>query len=67
MPTLAITIKPKSQNIFSVEMNADKLEKLAANLGFFSEKFLESIERAEEDEKTGKIRNLKSLKDLRRN
>jgi len=46
-------------------MDADKLEKLAANFGFFSPEFLKSIERAERDYRTGKIKKIKSLKDLR--
>ena len=68
MASLTITIKPRlnhPQKIL-VEMDADKFERLAANLGFFSKEFLKSLDRAEKDYNAGRFRTLKSLKELRK-
>ena len=67
MNSLSIKIKPKinhSQKVL-IELNADKFERLAANFGFFSQEFLESLENAEKDYKKSRIRKIKSLKELR--
>lgn len=67
MNSLALTIKEvknRTKKIL-VEMDAEKFERLAATLGFFSPDFLESLDRAEKDYKTGKFRKIKSLKQLR--
>ena len=47
-----------------IEMDAVKFERLAANLGLFNSEFLKSLDRAEKDCRTGKIRKIKSLKEL---
>jgi len=68
MASLTITIKPqlnRSKKIL-IEMDADKFEKLASDLGFFSSEFLESLERAEKDYKKGKIKKIKSFKELKK-
>lgn len=68
MASLTITIKPKvnhSRKIL-VEMDADKFERLAANLGLFNPEFLESLDQAEKDYKRGRISKIKSLKELRK-
>lgn len=66
MNSTAITIKKsKNPKKYLVEIDADKLEKLAISLGWFSEDFLKSLDRAEADYKAGRIRKIKSLKDLR--
>jgi hypothetical protein len=68
MASLTVTIKPRvnhSQKIL-VEMDAEKFEKLVANLGLFSPEFLKSLDRAERDYKAGRIRRIKSLKELRK-
>ena len=67
MNLLSLKIKPKlnhSKNVL-IELNVDKFERLAANFGFFSQEFLESLENAEKDYKKGKMRKIKSLKELR--
>ncbi|MFQ6049879.1 MAG: hypothetical protein ACE5J0_02460 [Candidatus Paceibacterales bacterium] len=61
---LKITIKPKTKK-FLVEIDAERLERLAAGLGLFSPDFLKSLDRAEKDYKAGRTRKIKSLKDLR--
>lgn len=68
MSSLTIIIKPQTNHgqKFLVEMDADRFERLAANLGFFSPEFLASLSRAEKDLKAGRIRKIKSLKELRK-
>lgn len=68
MASLTITIKPHLDypRKILVEMDAERFEKLAASLDFFSPEFLESLERAEKDYKTGRIKKIKSLKELRK-
>ncbi len=69
MTALTITIKSKtnrSSKKILVEMDAERFEKLAADLGFFNSEFLESIERAEKDHRAGRVKKIKSLKELRR-
>jgi hypothetical protein len=63
-----ITIKPspRQANRVLVELDVEKFERLAANLGLFRREFLESVERAEKDVAKGKVRRLRSLRDLRR-
>ena len=64
MSSLELTIKKRNHRVL-VEMDADQIEKLAANFGFFSKEFLGSLERAEKDVKAGRIRKVQSLKQLR--
>ena len=67
MTSLSIAIKPKisdPQKIL-IEIDAEKFERLAANLGFFNFEFLESLKRADKDEQSGNVRKIKSLKEIR--
>ena len=64
MASLELTIKKRNHRVL-VEMDADRFEKLAADLGFFSKEFLKSLERAEKDVKAGRIRKIQSLRQLR--
>ncbi|MDO8436400.1 MAG: hypothetical protein Q7S82_03430 [bacterium] len=68
MASLTITIKPRLTHPrkILVEMDVNKFERLAANLGLFSPEFLKSLDQAEKDYETGKIRKIKSLKELRK-
>lgn len=67
MASLNITIKPREDTRkILVELDANKLEKLVSDLGFFSQDFLKSIDLAEKDYKLGRTKNIKSLKDLRK-
>lgn len=67
MSSLSITIKPGTTGKrILVELDADKLERMAANFGFFGEDFLQSIHRAERDYQIGHFRKIKSLKLLRK-
>ena len=67
MATLNLTIRPRQAESrkFIVELDADRFERLAADLGLFSRAFLASIERAEQEVAQGKARRLRSLRDLR--
>lgn len=49
----------------TVEMDADKLEGLAAKFGLLNPDFLESLDRAEKDHKAGKYRKIKSLREVK--
>ena len=66
MASLTITIKPyKKEKKIIIEMDLDKFERLAASLGFFNPEFLKSLKKAEKDYKAGRIKKIKSLKELR--
>lgn len=67
--TLTLTIKPKTAGTGKkvvVEMDADKLERMAAAFGMFNPEFLESVERAERDYAAGRARKIRSLRELMR-
>ena len=68
MASLTITIKPRVNHPrrILIEMDAEKFEKLAASLGLFSPEFLKSLDRAEKDCRAGRIKKIKSLKELRK-
>ena len=65
MATITVERRPRSKRII-VEIDADKLERLAASLGLPSPSFLDSISRSEKEIALGKISPLRSLRDLRR-
>jgi len=48
-----------------VEIDVEKMEMLLSLLGFFGRDFLKSLKRAEKNIKEGKIKKIKSLKELR--
>jgi hypothetical protein len=64
MATITVEKRPKSRRIV-VEIDADKLERLAASLGLFSSSFLDSIARSEKEIALGKTARLRHLRDLR--
>ena len=66
MNTLTITAKNRSNKLtsFLVKINAAQFERLAANFGFFSKAFKQSVRRAESDFKKGKYQKIKSLGEL---
>lgn len=66
MASLGVKIKSRTTTRrFVVEIDANKFEKLAADFGFFNPEFLESIDRGEADYRAGRIKKIKSLKELR--
>lgn len=66
MALLAVKIKscPDHTKKFLVEIDAQKLEKLAADFGLFNPDFLKSIEMAEKDYRAGRFKKIKSLKEI---
>lgn len=67
MNSLAIIIKPRANGKkILVEMDADKFERLAANLGFFGSDFLKSLGRAEKDYSAGRVKKISSLRELKK-
>ncbi|MEK7541599.1 MAG: hypothetical protein AAB533_01995 [Patescibacteria group bacterium] len=68
MNVLTLTIRPpvKRERRVRVELDAERFERLAADLGFFTPQFIASIDRAEKEIAEGKTKRLRSLKDLRR-
>jgi len=65
MATITLARKPKSKRII-VEIDADRLERLAASLGLLSSSFLNSISRSEKEIALGKTKRLRGLRELRR-
>lgn len=65
MASLAIKVntRPKQHKVL-IELDAIKFEKLAAGFGFFSDEFINSIDKAETDYKAGRFRKINSLKSL---
>ena len=67
MNSLAITLNPTNKKrTVSIELDAERFERLAANLGLFRKEFVASIDRAEHEISRGNVRHLRNLKDLRR-
>jgi len=64
--TLTIGSQVKNPKKILVEMDFEKFERLAANLGFFNQDFLKSVDLAEKDYKNGRIKKIRSLGELRR-
>ena len=68
MNTISLNIqsKPSSKKrTIVVEMDADRLERLAADFGLLNPDFLKSVARAEEDYRRGRVYDIKSLEELR--
>ncbi len=67
MSNISLDIKSKSSlksRTLIVKMDADRLERLAANFGLLSPDFLQSIARAEQDYKSSRVKKIRSLKEL---
>ena len=67
MAALTLSVKNATTQKLVLELDAAQFEKLAADFGFFNPEFLKSLECASVDERTGRVRTLKSLKELRDN
>ena len=66
MSQLQVKIQTRPQsNKLLLEIDAEKLERLAANFGFFNPDFLKSVDKAELDYEQGRFCQIKSLKELR--
>lgn len=67
MASMPITVEKKQKKSakYVVEFNALSLERLAAACGWYHPEFVTSIERAERDIKAGRVKRLRSFRDLR--
>ncbi len=66
MSNIAIKISPSSKGKkLLVEIDANKLERLASNLGLYNPSFVKSVEAAERDFRASRTRTLTSLRKLR--
>jgi hypothetical protein len=63
--TIAIKTTSFGKKII-VELDANRLERLASSLGFYGTDFLKSISRAERDYRDGRVYEVASLGELRR-
>lgn len=63
--TMAIKTTSVGKKII-VELDANRLERLASHLGFFAPDFLKSVDSAERDYRAGRTREVASLSQLRK-
>lgn len=61
--TMAIKTTSVGKKII-VELDANRLERLASNLGFYNHDFLKSVDKAERDYRAGRVREVASLSEL---
>lgn len=65
MPPLPMTFRTKDDDEkIIVEIDKNQLEKLMGALGWFSQDFLESIDRAEKDIEAGRVRKIDAFEEL---
>lgn len=55
----------KVEKKVTVQFDRNRFERLAGSLGLFSDDFLNSIARAKKDIRQGRVKKLRSLRDLR--
>jgi hypothetical protein len=67
MATLDVTIQPlgKGRRKIRIEIDVEKFERLASNLGLFSPAFLKSLEPAERDYRKKRMKSISFLRELR--
>ena len=63
--TIAIKTTSVGRKVI-VELVFFQLERLASHLGFYNPGFLQSLDRAEQDYKAGRVRKVASLRELRK-
>lgn len=66
MQNVSVKIAQTRKREYVVTLDANRFERLAATFGFFGKDFLKSLTRAEGDIKAGKIKEILSLKTLRK-
>lgn len=64
MAYLPIKIANKGSKTYRVDIDADRLERLAEVFGFYNPTLLKEIDRAERDISSGRIKKIKSFRDL---
>lgn len=65
MANPTIRIEKASSGKYRVEMDINRLERLADPLGLYNPEFLKAMDRSEKDFRKGRYRKINSLKDLR--
>jgi len=66
MSQIAIKIEQGATNKrLLVEMDADRLERLASDFGLYNPAFVQSLEKAERDYRAGRVHRIASLRSLR--
>jgi len=58
--------KKEGSRTVSVNFDANRFERVAADFGLFNKDFLESIDRAERDIRAGRVKEISDLRELRR-
>lgn len=65
MATVTILNKPSSQKKATVEIDLNQWEKLADVFGLYNRRFLKHLGTSLKESKQGKVRKVKSLRELR--
>lgn len=60
-----LTISQKSKEKINVEIDLNQWEKLADVFGFYQPEFLKSLKQSLQESKQGRVRKIKSLRELR--
>ena len=64
MDSLPIKITNKGSKIYRVDIDANRLERLAEALGFYHPSFLKELDNAEKDIQNGRTKKIQSFRDL---
>ena len=62
-----VVITQNTTKKFTVEIDRFRFERLADSLGLFSPEVLSSLQRSDDDIHAGRVKKLRSLRDLRKN
>ncbi len=66
MISLPVKVRNRTSQTINMQIDRNAFERLADLFGYFRPEFLQSIDRAEVDIKKGRVKKLRSLKDLRK-
>ncbi|MBI2454463.1 MAG: hypothetical protein HYV54_02755 [Parcubacteria group bacterium] len=64
MPTITILKKPGAEKI-NIEIDVNRWEKIADALGFYKKTFLKTLDKSIKESKSGRVRKIRSLSELR--
>jgi len=66
MPTITILEKPGTRGKARIEIDLNRWERLADVFGFYRPEFLKTLKESLRESKTGRIRKVKTLRELER-
>lgn len=66
MATITIVDKPNTNKKMKVEIDLNQWEKLADVFGLYNATFLKSLDSSLKESKSGKVRRVRSLRELRK-